>query len=123
MADPDLPPQPPLVVNPPMKKSIKSLKPIKTTRTINPESRNTMKHDEMLGKSSDVIFNKINTRSRSKGGDAVMVNEEMESWEDDSDVSVGKEGLVDSEGQRDGINEDMSTDLEVNRNSGYASVK
>nr|GEZ79359.1 hypothetical protein [Tanacetum cinerariifolium] len=47
----------------------------------------------------------------------------MECWEDTSDVSIGKEGLVDSEGQSDGINEDMSTDLGVNRNSRSASVK
>ncbi|GKB17231.1 hypothetical protein Tco_0851154, partial [Tanacetum coccineum] len=123
MLDPDLPPQPPPVVNPPMKKCIKSLKPMKTTRTMNAESKNTMKHDEMLGKSSDVNFKKINTRSRSKGGDAVMVNEEMDCWEDTSDVSIGKEGLVNYEGQRDGINEDMSIDLGVNGNSGSASLK
>ncbi|GKE57161.1 hypothetical protein Tco_1496346 [Tanacetum coccineum] len=114
MLDPDLPPQPPSVVNPPMKKSIKSLKPMKTTRTMNPKSKNTIKHDEMLGKSSDVNFTKINTRSRSKGGDAVMVNEEMDCWEDTSDVSIGKEGLVDSKGQRDGINEDMSIKMVSN---------
>ncbi|GJZ43290.1 RNA-directed DNA polymerase, eukaryota, reverse transcriptase zinc-binding domain protein [Tanacetum coccineum] len=111
------------MVNPPMKKSIKSLKPMKTTRTMNPKSKNTMKHDEMIGKSSDINFKKINTRSRSKGGDAIMVNEEMDCWEDTSNVSIGKEGLVNFVGQRDGINEDMSIHLGVNGNSGSASVK
>ncbi|GJV95335.1 RNA-directed DNA polymerase, eukaryota, reverse transcriptase zinc-binding domain protein [Tanacetum coccineum] len=97
MLDPDLSPQPPPVVNPPMKKFNKALKPLKTTRTMNPESKNTMKHDEMLGGSSDVTFKKINSRSRSKRGDTVMVSEEIESWEDATDVSIGKEGLVDFE--------------------------
>ncbi|GJT13943.1 RNA-directed DNA polymerase, eukaryota, reverse transcriptase zinc-binding domain protein [Tanacetum coccineum] len=97
MLDPDLSPQPPLVVNPPMKKFNKALKPLKTTRTMNPESKNTMKHDEMLGGSSDVTFKKVNSCSRSKGGDTVMVSEEIESWEDATDASIGKEGLVDFE--------------------------
>ncbi|GKC73598.1 hypothetical protein Tco_1119481 [Tanacetum coccineum] len=61
---------------------------------MNPESKNTMKHDEMLGGSSDVIFRKVNSRSRSKRGDTVMVSEEIESWEDATDASIGKEGLV-----------------------------
>ncbi|GJX07044.1 zinc knuckle CX2CX4HX4C containing protein [Tanacetum coccineum] len=97
MLDPDLSPQPPPVVNPTMKKYNKALKPLKTTRTMNPESKNTMKHDEMLGGSSDVTFKKINSRSRSKRGDTVMVSEEIESWEDANDASIGKEGLVDFE--------------------------
>ncbi|GJX59181.1 RNA-directed DNA polymerase, eukaryota, reverse transcriptase zinc-binding domain protein, partial [Tanacetum coccineum] len=75
----DLPSQPPPVVNPPMMKSMKSLKPMKTTRTMNPDSKNTMRHEELLGNSSDVIFKEINTRSRSKRGDSVMVSQEMES--------------------------------------------
>nr|GEU59850.1 integrase, catalytic region, zinc finger, CCHC-type, peptidase aspartic, catalytic [Tanacetum cinerariifolium] len=57
----------PLVVNPPMKKSAKSLKPLRTTRTMNLELRNTMKHDDIEG---------------------------MVSKEDANDVSTGKEGLV-----------------------------
>ncbi|GKC37864.1 hypothetical protein Tco_1050248 [Tanacetum coccineum] len=43
-----------------------------------------------------------------------MVNEEMDCWEDTSDVSICKEGLVDSKGQRDGINEDMSIKMVSN---------
>ncbi|GKD54297.1 hypothetical protein Tco_1287684 [Tanacetum coccineum] len=97
MLDPDLSPQPRLVVNPPMKKFNKALKPLKTTRTMNPESKNSMKHDEMLGGSPDVTFKKVNSCSRSKGGDIVMLSEEIKSWEDATDASIGKEGLVDFE--------------------------
>ncbi|GKC42597.1 RNA-directed DNA polymerase, eukaryota, reverse transcriptase zinc-binding domain protein [Tanacetum coccineum] len=69
MLDLDLPPPPP-VVKPHMKKSTKSLKPLKTTRTMNPELRNTMKHDDI---------------------------ERMMSKEDGNDVSTSKEGLIDPE--------------------------
>nr|GEX16431.1 hypothetical protein [Tanacetum cinerariifolium] len=108
MLDPDLPPPPPLVVNPPMKKFAKSLKPLKTTRTMNLELRNTMKHDDMLGESFDVTFKKVNTRSRSKGVDSVMVSEGMVSREDANDVSTCKQGLIEPE---------VSNGIDINRDN------
>ncbi|GJY87333.1 hypothetical protein Tco_0501961 [Tanacetum coccineum] len=124
----DLPSQPPPVVNPPMMKSMKSLKRMKTSRTMNPDSKNTIRHEKMLGNSSDVIFKVYNTRSRSNRGDSVMASEEMESWEDASDVSVGKEGLVDYEessklfeGHGEGISNGM--DVDVGSNGGNNGIK
>ncbi|GJU88450.1 hypothetical protein Tco_1300873, partial [Tanacetum coccineum] len=128
MVGSDLSSQPPLVVNPPLKKSIKSLTPMKTSRTMNPDSKNTIRHEKMLGNSSDIIFKVINTRSRSKRGDSVMAIEEIESWEDASDVSVGKEGLVDYEessklfeGHGEGISNGM--DVDVGSNGSNVAVK
>nr|GFB96938.1 hypothetical protein [Tanacetum cinerariifolium] len=75
----DLPSQPPSMVNPPMKKSIKSLKLMKTSRTMNPDSKYTMRHEEMLGNSSNVIFKEINMRFRSKRGKEGLVDSEESS--------------------------------------------
>nr|GEY30419.1 hypothetical protein [Tanacetum cinerariifolium] len=82
----------------------------------------------MLGISSDIIFKEINMRSRSKRGDSVIASEEMESWEDASDVSVGKEGFVNSEesskifkGQSKGISNGM--DVNVGSNGSNVAVK
>nr|GEW17976.1 zinc knuckle CX2CX4HX4C [Tanacetum cinerariifolium] len=98
MVGSDLPPQPPLGVNPHMKKSMKSLKPLKTTRTMNPEAKNTIRHEEMLGRSSDVLFKR------------------------DYDVNIGKEGLIDLEessklfgNQNEKVNNSMDVDVVVRK--------
>ncbi|GKF90873.1 hypothetical protein Tco_0274574, partial [Tanacetum coccineum] len=59
-------------VVPPSKKVESILKPRKTTRTMNPESGDPMKHRTMLGRSSQVSFKERVTRSSSKKGDSVM---------------------------------------------------
>nr|GEV76761.1 hypothetical protein [Tanacetum cinerariifolium] len=104
MLDPDLTSQTPPVVVPPIKKSDKSLKAKKTTRTMNPDAKNIMKHGEMLGKSCNVSFKKIAARVRSKVVDACMVNESIESWEDASDVSNGMDVDVGKNGSNESVN-------------------
>nr|GFA87401.1 hypothetical protein [Tanacetum cinerariifolium] len=81
-----------------------------------------MRHDEMLGKSYDVTFKEINTRSISKQGDSVMANEEMKSSEDANNVSIGKEGLIDIEDnsklfgdQNEGVSNAMDVDVSSKR--------
>ncbi|PWA81997.1 zinc knuckle CX2CX4HX4C [Artemisia annua] len=64
--------QPPPVVNPPSSRSDKNLKPKKTTRTMNLKLTNTMKHHDMLNKSSDVNVKKVVTTSSSKMGGESM---------------------------------------------------
>ncbi|PWA86113.1 zinc knuckle CX2CX4HX4C [Artemisia annua] len=81
---------PPPVVNPPSSRSDKNLKTKKTTRTMNPKPASTMKHHDMLSKSTDVNFNKVITRSSSKGSDTGMGVEEMEYEEESNEVRAKK---------------------------------
>ncbi|GJT29390.1 hypothetical protein Tco_0909665 [Tanacetum coccineum] len=62
---------------PPAKKVDSILKPKKTTRTMNPESGDTMKHRSMLGKSSQVNFKDRVARSGSKMGGLAVDMEEV----------------------------------------------
>ncbi|GKE59421.1 hypothetical protein Tco_1498606, partial [Tanacetum coccineum] len=72
---------------PPLKKVDLILKPKKSTRTMNPESGDTMKHRTMLGRSSQVNFKERVTRSSSKKGDLVMDMDE-EGY-DEGNLGVG----------------------------------
>ncbi|PWA35896.1 zinc knuckle CX2CX4HX4C [Artemisia annua] len=87
---------PPPVVNPPSSSSDKNLKTKKTTRTMNPKPTNTMKHHEMLNKSTDVNFKKVMTRSSSKGSDAGMGSEEMECEDEVNEARLEKGVPVES---------------------------
>ncbi|GKD18874.1 hypothetical protein Tco_1208032, partial [Tanacetum coccineum] len=80
---------------PPSKKVDSILKPKKTTRTMNPESGDTMKHRSMLGKSSQVNFKDRVTRSGSKMGGLAVDMEE-----------VAYEGEV---GESDGVSDGVSS--------------
>ncbi|GJX40549.1 zinc knuckle CX2CX4HX4C containing protein [Tanacetum coccineum] len=73
------------------------LKPKKTTRTMSPETGDTMKHRYMLGRSSQVNFKERVARSSSKMGDSVADMEE--------DAYVGAGGV--SNGIRDGVSSRM----------------
>ncbi|GKC08641.1 hypothetical protein Tco_1000251, partial [Tanacetum coccineum] len=80
---------------PPLKKVDSILKPKKTTRTMNPDFGDTMKHRTMLGRSAQVSFKERVTRSSSKKGGSVMdMNEEgcdegvLKSGCDRDDVSI-----------------------------------
>ncbi|GJZ96143.1 RNA-directed DNA polymerase, eukaryota, reverse transcriptase zinc-binding domain protein [Tanacetum coccineum] len=109
MSEPD--PKPPNVLPPlnepnefvkPNKKFDKSLRAKKTTRTINPDPKNTMKHSSLL-KSSQVNVKRVTTRSSSKGDELDLDNEEMKEGrfeEAGMDIKddVIKEDLVNDEG-------------------------
>ncbi|GKD83717.1 hypothetical protein Tco_1350556, partial [Tanacetum coccineum] len=73
---------------PPSKKVDSILKPKITTRTMNPESGDTMKHRSMLGKSSQVNFKDRVTRSSSKMGGLAVDMEEV-AYEGEVGVSDG----------------------------------
>ncbi|GKC96771.1 hypothetical protein Tco_1162213 [Tanacetum coccineum] len=80
---------------PPLKKVDSILKPKKTTRTMNPDSGDTMKHRTMLGRSAQVSFKERVTRSSSKKGGSVMDMDEegcdegvLKSGGDGDDVSI-----------------------------------
>ncbi|GKC95270.1 hypothetical protein Tco_1160712 [Tanacetum coccineum] len=74
---------------PPSKKVDSILKPKKTTRTMNPESEDTMKHRTMLGRSSQVNIKERVTRSSLKKGDSVMDMDDV-GYEDGS---LGVDGV------------------------------
>nr|GEU80501.1 hypothetical protein [Tanacetum cinerariifolium] len=78
---------------PSLKKADSVLKPKKTTRMMNPESGDTMKHRTMLGRSSQVSFKERVTRSSSKKGDSVM----------DMDEDGCNKGILESGGVKDGV--------------------
>ncbi|PWA49529.1 zinc knuckle CX2CX4HX4C [Artemisia annua] len=94
--------QPPPVVNPPSSRSDKNLKAKKTTRSMNPKPTNSMKHHDMLNKSTDVNFKKVMTRSSSKGSDLGSYVEEMECGDETGNSSMGKD-VIGSVG--DGVKE------------------
>ncbi|PWA93695.1 ATPase, F1/V1/A1 complex, alpha/beta subunit, Zinc knuckle CX2CX4HX4C [Artemisia annua] len=83
---------PPPVVNPPSSRSDKNLKTKKTTRSMNPKPANTMKHHDMLSKSTDVNFKKVMTRSSSKGSESSSCVEDMEFVEETGNGDTGKDG-------------------------------
>ena len=86
--NPDVLTHPPPVVNPSSSRSEKNLKTRKTTRTMNPKSNSTMKHVDMLSKSSDVIFRKVATCSGAKGAEDMEVgNESSECMEIQKDIA------------------------------------
>ena len=58
---------------------------------MNPKSASTMKHHDMLDKSTDVNFKKVITRSSSKGSEAAMVIEEMVGGVEANENNGGKE--------------------------------
>ncbi|PWA87994.1 hypothetical protein CTI12_AA124890 [Artemisia annua] len=62
---------------------------------MNPKPTNTMKHHEMLNKSTDVNFKKVMTRSSSKGSDAGMGIEEMDCGDEVGNSTAAKDGFVD----------------------------
>ncbi|GJR88120.1 RNA-directed DNA polymerase, eukaryota, reverse transcriptase zinc-binding domain protein [Tanacetum coccineum] len=83
------------------KKSDKSLKPKKTTRTMNPEPKVTMKHAKLVSGTSHV--KKMATRSGSKECVIGIVDERMEDgFDDDKGMEaiddVTNDGLVSEEG-------------------------
>ncbi|GKB54606.1 zinc knuckle CX2CX4HX4C containing protein, partial [Tanacetum coccineum] len=86
---------------PPLKKVDSILKPKKTTRTMNPDSGDTMKHRTMLGRSAQVSFKERVTRSSSKKGGSVMDMDEegcdedvLKSGGDGDDVSIMDEAKL-----------------------------
>ncbi|PWA93432.1 DUF4283 domain-containing protein [Artemisia annua] len=99
---------PPPVVNPPSSRTDKNLKTKKTTRTMNPKPTNTMRHHEMLNKSTDVNFKKVMTRSSSKGSEADMGMEEMDCGDEAGNSTGVKEGLGDVNGNVLGVNEGVA---------------
>ncbi|PWA48402.1 zinc knuckle CX2CX4HX4C [Artemisia annua] len=99
---------PPPVVNPPCSRSDKNLKSKRTTRTMNPKSTSTMKHHEMLSKSTDVNVKKVITRSSSKCSDFGLGIEDMECGDEAGDASIGKEGGCDGSG---GMNNEVAEDV------------
>ena len=86
--------KPPMVVNPAISRLDKSLKTKKTTHTMNPKPVNTMKHIDMLSKSSDVNFKKVMTRSGSKLGELAEGNDDMEVGDGNGENMEGNEGMV-----------------------------
>ena len=93
---------PPPVVNPPSSRSDKNLKTKKTSRTMNHKPTNTMKHHDMLNKSTDVNFKKVITRSSSKGSDAGLGIEEMDCRGENGDNSSAKVGPEGGSGNVEG---------------------
>ncbi|PWA50599.1 zinc knuckle CX2CX4HX4C [Artemisia annua] len=114
---------PPPVVNPPSSRSEKNLKTKKTTRTMNPKPASTMKHHDMLSKSTDVNFKRVNTRSSYKGSEAGMVIEEMDCGDEAGNRSGGKdafgEGSNGAVEMRDVVNEEsVAVKNDAVKNSG-----
>ncbi|GJR00894.1 zinc knuckle CX2CX4HX4C containing protein [Tanacetum coccineum] len=103
-------------VFPPLKKGDSILKPKKTTRTMNPESGDTMKHRTMLGRSSHVSFKERITRSSLKKGDLVMDMDEEGC--DEGTLESGVSGMVDETGLN--VNSGIINDILMG-NSGLGS--
>ena len=61
---------------------------------MNPKPVNTMKHIDMLSKSSDVNFKKVMTRSGSKLGELAEGNDDMEVGDGNGENMEGNEGMV-----------------------------
>ncbi|PWA61279.1 ribosomal protein S7e [Artemisia annua] len=111
--NPDVLTHPPPVVNPPSSRSEKNLKTKKTTRTMNPKPANTMKHHDMLSKSTDVNFKKVITRSSSKGSDTGMGVKEMEYEEESNEVMAEKVVVADTGEAGKSMNGDISDEIRV----------
>lgn len=94
---------PPPVVNPPSSRSEKNLKTKKTTRTMNPKPTNTMKHHDMLNKSTDVNFKRVMTRSNSRGAESSLGTEEMECGDEGNGAGTVKEDLVENRDSVEGM--------------------
>ncbi|PWA80363.1 Zinc knuckle CX2CX4HX4C [Artemisia annua] len=106
---------PPPVVNPPSSRSDKNLKTKKTTRTMNPKPASTMKHHDMLSKSTDVNFKKVMTRSSSKGSEAGMGIEEMDCGDEAGISTVGRNDSSDVSGDATGMNGVVNEDVGVEK--------
>ncbi|PWA90162.1 Phytosulfokine [Artemisia annua] len=80
---------PPPVVNPPSSRMDKNLRTKKTNKSLNTKNNSTMKHVDMLSKSSDVIFRKVATRSGAKGAEDMEVGDGIsEDMEVQKDVAI-----------------------------------
>ncbi|PWA87079.1 tetratricopeptide repeat (TPR)-like superfamily protein [Artemisia annua] len=119
--NPDLSFQTPPVVNLPSTRMDKNLKTKKTTRTMNPKPTNTMKHHDMLSKSSNVNFKRVMTRSNSKGADSGMGIEEMECGDEGRDAGTVKEGVFDQRDSGVGMEGVTKADVEVGKAVGSSS--
>ena len=81
MSDSNLDPKP----NPSSHRTDSKLKPKKTTRTMNPSNKSTLKHSSMLSNVPKNLYSKVNTRSASRG---------MDDLERDDRASESVEGIV-----------------------------
>ena len=76
---------------------------------MNPKPANTMKHLEMLNKSTDVNVKKVMTRSSSRGSEAGMGIEEMDYGNEAGNSTIDKNGSS-------SVNSDMaSEDISVEK--------
>lgn len=89
MDDPDYDPNLP----PSSKRTDSSLKPRRTTRTMNPLTKSTMKHVNMISKTHEGTYQKVISRSASKSIDETMDMEDLEYGEDVPEPDEGSDDL------------------------------